>query len=139
LAFGVRATSFVNNVRVYFCDDIDKYYHMLDNHEFPVFKGYKNNKDDSLRSYVIKYFQANQGIVKKVIEDAYGIDFDSYFVKELNKLREMEEDGLITMDDDIINLTQKGKIYITNILMVFDQYPNWKEIFQFKSEEAETA
>jgi oxygen-independent coproporphyrinogen-3 oxidase len=134
IAFGPFCSSFINKIRVSHFDDLESYYEMLDNNQFPVKNGFKYSKDDLIRNYVVHYMQSNQGLDKKVIEDAYSIDFDDYFEKELNELKEMEEDGLLIMHDDQIKLTQGGRIYITNILMVFDKYPHWKEILSLRFE-----
>jgi oxygen-independent coproporphyrinogen-3 oxidase len=128
IGFGPFSSSFINGIGVNSYDKMKNYYAMLDNNEFPVKIGYQYNTDDLIRNYVIHYMQANLCIKKKIIEQAYRIDFDSYFKNELIKLKIMEDDGLLTIKDDVISLTKEGKIYVTNILMVFDSYPHWKEI-----------
>ena len=56
------------------------------------------------------------------LEVAYLIDFDSYFAAELAELREFEDLGLVTLEDDWITVTPKGRLLVRSICMVFDRY-----------------
>jgi oxygen-independent coproporphyrinogen-3 oxidase len=58
----------------------------------------------------------------QAIEQAYPVAFASYFAAELEKLGAMAEDGLVTVGDDWISVTPKGRMVIRNICMVFDRY-----------------
>ena len=57
-----------------------------------------------------------------VIEKQFGIDFRSYFSKEMDELQPMQEDGLINISNDTITVTPAGKLLIRNVCMVFDAY-----------------
>jgi oxygen-independent coproporphyrinogen-3 oxidase len=48
--------------------------------------------------------------------------FRDYFATELKELREFEQDGLVTFEDDWICVTPKGRLLIRNICMVFDRH-----------------
>jgi oxygen-independent coproporphyrinogen-3 oxidase len=56
------------------------------------------------------------------LEQAYPIAFASYFKPELEKLRALALDGLLTLDADWLSVTGKGRLLIRNICMVFDRY-----------------
>jgi oxygen-independent coproporphyrinogen-3 oxidase len=56
------------------------------------------------------------------IEIAHLIDFKSYFASELADLREMEEGGLLTIDDQWISVLPRGRLLVRGIAMVFDHY-----------------
>lgn len=56
------------------------------------------------------------------LEQAYPITFSSYFVSELDKLQELAELGLVTLDDEWISVTLKGRLLIRNVCMVFDRH-----------------
>jgi oxygen-independent coproporphyrinogen-3 oxidase len=59
---------------------------------------------------------------KRDIETKFGIDFETYFERELEELKPMEEDGLLTLSSDGIKVTPLGRLLIRNICMVFDVY-----------------
>ena len=56
------------------------------------------------------------------IEMAHPIRFSDYFAAELASLRLLEADGLLTLDEEWISVTMKGRLLIRNICMVFDRY-----------------
>jgi oxygen-independent coproporphyrinogen-3 oxidase len=55
-------------------------------------------------------------------EQAFPIVFAKYFGPELEQLRELERDGLVTVGGDWITVTMKGRLLIRNVCMVFDRY-----------------
>ena len=63
------------------------------------------------------------------IEKTFGISFEEHFEEELEKLKDMEKDGLLEIKDRVINVSPIGRLLIRNIAMVFDQYlPQKKEL-----------
>jgi oxygen-independent coproporphyrinogen III oxidase len=56
------------------------------------------------------------------VEQAYPISFSSYFAKELDQLRALEQEGLLKIDAEWLTVTLKGRLLIRNICMVFDRY-----------------
>jgi oxygen-independent coproporphyrinogen-3 oxidase len=55
-------------------------------------------------------------------ESAHAIVFADYFAGELAALRDLQEDGLVTVTPDAITVTPQGRLLIRNICMVFDRY-----------------
>ncbi|NBX20273.1 MAG: coproporphyrinogen III oxidase, partial [Betaproteobacteria bacterium] len=53
---------------------------------------------------------------------AYLLDFKTYFAAELNTLRGLEEQGLVTLDDNGIQVTSQGWFFVRAVAMVFDRY-----------------
>jgi oxygen-independent coproporphyrinogen-3 oxidase len=78
--------------------------------------------DDLIRRSVIQALMCNFALSKQALEVAYLIDFDSTFSVELSELREFEDLGLLTLKDDWIGVTAKGRFLIRSICMVFDRY-----------------
>ena len=54
--------------------------------------------------------------------DEHGIDFRTYFAKEIERLEPLVKDGLIELDGDGVAITQKGRLLLRSIAMVFDRY-----------------
>jgi oxygen-independent coproporphyrinogen-3 oxidase len=52
----------------------------------------------------------------------YGIDFNTYFAPELQRLLPYEEAGLITITPDAIRVTPKGRLFVRASGMVFDKF-----------------
>jgi len=56
------------------------------------------------------------------VELAHLIDFRRYFASELERLRGMQDDGLVTLSDKTIELTPMGWFFVRGVAMVFDKY-----------------
>ena len=59
---------------------------------------------------------------KTQIETQWHIKFDEYFAAELEELEGMVNDGLLTIEEDSIQVQDRGRLLIRNICMVFDHY-----------------
>jgi len=101
---------------------IRPYYFALDGGVLPTFRGIELNRDDLIRREVITELICNFRLDKGQIETKFGIDFDTYFESELEELKPMEEDGLLTLSSEGIRVTPLGRLLIRNICMVFDIY-----------------
>ena len=56
------------------------------------------------------------------LETAFPITFVDYFKSELEKLQDLADLGLLTIDDEWLSVTAKGRLLIRNICMAFDRY-----------------
>lgn len=119
---GVSAISAVGATYSQNVKTLDEYYDRLDNNELPIERGIKLNVDDMLRRFIIQMLMCNFELSLKSIELGYSITFAEYFASEMHKLREYEEDGLLSLDDDWLTVTPKGRLLIRNICMVFDRH-----------------
>jgi oxygen-independent coproporphyrinogen-3 oxidase len=54
----------------------------------------------------------------------FGIDFTRTFAPELEGLRGMEQDGLLSINDREIHVSHRGRPFLRNICMPFDAYLN---------------
>ncbi len=104
-----------------------EYFNALDNEIFPIMKGYKLNDDDVLRRHVITKIMCDFELDIKKVESEFGINFKEYFAAGLNSLKEMIEDDLVSVNDDMIKVTEMGRLLIRNIAMNFDGYIERKE------------
>lgn len=80
--------------------------------------------EDAIREDVIlKQLLGGNPIDKQMLQECFGIDFDSYFQEELSVLRGMEKDGLLLgVDSPRITVTPTGTYFIRAIAHVFDPY-----------------
>ena len=98
------------------------YYEAIDSGYLPTYRGIELNEDDLIRREVITELICNFRLEKEAIGEKFGIDFDSYFEKELQELSQMESDGLLKLSPERIEITPLGRLLIRNICMVFDVY-----------------
>ncbi|MBI3936960.1 MAG: oxygen-independent coproporphyrinogen III oxidase [Betaproteobacteria bacterium] len=101
---------------------LEEYYDALDRGTLPVMRGLELTADDLLRRAVIQALMCHFELSKESISIAYLIDFDRYFAAEIEELREYEKLGLLTLDENWITVSPKGRLLIRNICMVFDKY-----------------
>jgi oxygen-independent coproporphyrinogen-3 oxidase len=56
------------------------------------------------------------------VELAHLVDFKQYFSQEMESLAAMQEQGLLTIDDIGIHVTELGWFFVRGVAMVFDKY-----------------
>jgi len=59
---------------------------------------------------------------KPEIEQKYQINFDEYFAQELDALKPLEADGLVSLASKHIQVTEIGRLLVRNVAVVFDTY-----------------
>jgi len=116
-AIGAVGATYSQNAKT-----LDAYYEALDNNELPVVRGIALGMDDLLRRTVIGKLMCQFELSISAIEQAFPIAFGQYFADELVALRQLEFDGLVSIEGDWISVTMRGRLLIRNVCMVFDRY-----------------
>ncbi len=116
-SIGTVGRSFAQNVKT-----MDEYIERIDNDQLAVFRGVEIDDDDIIRRQVIMQLICHFKLNMKTFANDNNIDFNSYFADELKRLQAMRDDGLIELSDEMIEVTDKGRLLIRNICMVFDRY-----------------
>ncbi len=109
--------SYSQNVRT-----LDEYYDCLDRGELPTLRGIELTSDDLLRRSVIQSLMCQFELSIEAIEEAYLINFKSYFKGELASLEKLKQDGLIEWDGEWITVTPRGRIMVRAVAMIFDRH-----------------
>ena len=113
--------------------DMNEYEKAIDEGKLPVHRGIKLNRDDLIRKAVIMELMANFKLNIPKIEREFSINFKEYFKDSLKELEEFEEEGLVTVSDKEIKVSETGTMLIRNIVMPFDAYlkkiPEKKRVF----------
>jgi oxygen-independent coproporphyrinogen-3 oxidase len=122
IGMGITAISMVGDTYSQNVKTLDEYYPALDAGHLPVFRGVELNADDRLRRRVIMELICHYRLDFERVQAEYGIRFDEYFARELEDLRALEADGLLTLDAQGIRVGASGKLLIRNVCMVFDRY-----------------
>ncbi len=121
IAFGVSAISKVGATYSQNVKTLDEYYDRLDRNELPVLRGIELTADDILRRAVIQSIMCHFELSIESIEIAHLIKFNEYFAYELEKLAELQQEGLVTLEPGWINVTPRGRLLVRIIAMVFDR------------------
>ena len=87
-----------------------------------TFRGARLSDDDALRRAVIGNLLCHGVVVKREIEERFGIRFDETFSAAIARLAGPAEDGLVTLSRDEIRATPLGRIFLRNLAMPFDAY-----------------
>lgn len=93
-------------------------------------RGYRLSEDDRIRRAVIGRLLCHTVIIKREIEQEFGITFDEYFAPELARLEEPQAEGLVILGPDEIRVTPLGRIFIRNVAMTFDRYLEEQKMLQ---------
>jgi len=101
---------------------LEEYYDAIDHGRFAVVRGLALSRDDLVRRAVIMALMCQGEVLFESINLAYLIDFKSYFATELEALRELADQGLVTLDDGGIQVTAMGWYFVRAVAMAFDRY-----------------
>lgn len=122
MAFGISSIGKVGPTYSQNVKTLDEYYDRLDNDLMPVFRGIELNADDVLRRSIIQALMCHFELSIESIEIAHLIDFKKYFAAELADLKELEQGGLVKVEDKWISVLPAGRMLVRAISMVFDKY-----------------
>lgn len=116
-AIGRIGPSYSQNAR-----DLIGYYGALDSGKLPVARGLTLTADDLLRRELINALMCHAQLDIDAFEQRHGIDFPQYFAPALEKLRGMQDDGLVDLDARSLQVTERGRLLLRNVAMCFDAY-----------------
>jgi oxygen-independent coproporphyrinogen-3 oxidase len=116
-AIGAVGSTYSQNVKT-----LEAYYARIDSNELPIERGIALTMDDVLRRCLIQMLMCHFELSVSALEQAFPIVFADYFATEIERLRVLAGDGLLTVGPEWISVTLKGRLLIRNICMVFDRY-----------------
>ncbi|MGH9317796.1 MAG: oxygen-independent coproporphyrinogen III oxidase, partial [Thermoanaerobaculia bacterium] len=116
-AIGSIGSAYVQNAR-----ELPGYRAAVESEGAASFRGFRLSQDDRIRRTVIGNLLCHGAVVKKEIETASGISFDSYFADALERLARGAKDGLVELQREEIRATPLGRVFLRNLAMPFDAY-----------------
>ena len=122
IGFGVSAISQVHDNFSQNTISLEDYHSCLKRGRLPVIRGYHSHDDDLLRKEIIQQLACHFRLDIRQISKTWNIDFNQYFVAELKRLADMQNDGLLKFDKNEITVLQPGRLLVRNICMIFDRY-----------------
>ncbi|WP_421852059.1 oxygen-independent coproporphyrinogen III oxidase [Marinomonas sp.] len=128
VAFGVSAISDLNGVYIQNHTDLSIYRSSIEKGQLAIAKGYISDLDDRIRHQVIMTLTSQFELNAASIEQKYNIRFFEYFAEEVQNLTPMVEDDMLDINrsgmQTTIKVTERGRLLIRCICMVFDKYLN---------------
>jgi oxygen-independent coproporphyrinogen-3 oxidase len=119
---GVSAISGIGSCYAQNDRDVAPYRDRIERRGIATMRGYRLTGEDLLRRTVINRILCHGILHKSEIDQEFGIDFDTTFTPEIERLAPFVSDGLLELDADVIRTSMLGRIFIRNIAMVFDPY-----------------
>ena len=122
IAFGISGIGEVQGAFFQNEKKLSTYYEALDAGRLPVSRGYVLDEDDRVRQYVIQQIMCNFRIAKADVAERFGVDFEVYFARSLEALRELEEAGFVERTEEGLRVREEGRLFVRNVCMAFDRY-----------------
>jgi oxygen-independent coproporphyrinogen-3 oxidase len=116
-SIGRVGPTFSQNVKT-----LDEYYDLLNQGRLPVARGMALSRDDLVRRTVIMALMCQGSVLFESVELSHLVDFKQYFAPEMENMAAMQDQGLLTMDDAGIHVTELGWFFVRGVAMVFDKY-----------------
>jgi oxygen-independent coproporphyrinogen-3 oxidase len=118
-AIGKIGNSYAQNTKL-----LRDYYERIGRHQLAIVRGLTLTSGDRVRRDVIQALMCRGAVEFAAIEHDHCIDFREYFAAELERLGQLERDGLIEIADDAVRVSPRGRLLVRNVAMVFDAYLN---------------
>jgi oxygen-independent coproporphyrinogen-3 oxidase len=91
--------------------------------DLAILRGDSLTPDDRLRREVLQQLYSHRAIDRPILEQRFGIHFNSYFAGALTRLGGLVEDGLVCLERERIRLTPVlGRLLVRVVAAVFDRY-----------------
>jgi len=104
------------------------YYDMADytgsvlDDKFPTYREYELSEDDVLRKDIIQQIRNYFEVDLADISMKYGILVEEYFSNEIEKIKALEKDEILSFESGLIRLSEIGKRFTNIVCRVFDKY-----------------
>ncbi|WP_348698342.1 oxygen-independent coproporphyrinogen III oxidase [Duganella fentianensis] len=122
VALGVSAISAVGNSYSQNEKTLSAYYERIDAGALPIARGITLNADDVIRRTTINRLMCNFILDYDDLPLPDGVSGPEYFAAELERLKPLEELGLLCVGSRGVRVKMRGRLLIRNICMAFDQY-----------------
>jgi oxygen-independent coproporphyrinogen III oxidase len=122
IGLGVSAISRVGATYAQNAKTLIEYDDALRQRQLPIQRGLALTREDLLRRAVIMALMCQGRLEFESIAASYLVDVPSYFASELERLEQLANQGLVTLESGAIQVTPLGWYFVRAIAMVFDRY-----------------
>ena len=102
--------------------DLGSWEQAIDQGHLPVWRGMRLEEDDVIRADVIQQLMCHGTLDYRDLGRRHVIDFTKYFADALQRLRPLQDDGLVQLATDGLRATSRGRLLLRIIAMCFDRY-----------------
>lgn len=127
ISLGVSGIGNIGNLFAQNAITTMEYEALIEDGDLPIRKGIEVDDDDVLRAAVIQALMCYDSLSFDDFSTEHGIDFRSYFATEIKRLHALADDDLIKLDEAGVSITQKGRLLLRSIAMIFDRYIDQSE------------
>jgi oxygen-independent coproporphyrinogen-3 oxidase len=123
VAFGMTSISDVGGAYAQNLHRLKDWGDRVDAGVLPVERGTAMTGDDLARRFAINRVMCLLRLDLREIEERYGAEARSGVLASLaSGVRELEEDGLVTFDGEVLRVTPLGQLLVRNVAMLLDAY-----------------
>ncbi len=101
---------------------LPEYHDALAQHQFPIVRGLALTRDDIARRAIIMALMCQGRVEFESIEVAHLLSMPEAFAAELERLRPLQEMGLVMLREQSIQVTPLGWFFVRAVAMVFDRH-----------------
>ena len=116
-AIGEIAGAYVQNIR-----EAKPYEEAVEKTGFSVFRGFTLSEEDRRRQWIIQNLMCRFELSYAEYRERFGGDFESLYDEELSAVEKFVPDGIVSVDEHSIRVTETGRLFARNLAMAFDAY-----------------
>jgi len=118
-AIGEIGGSYFQNIR-----EAKNYEESVSHTGLAAFRGLLLSEEDKERKWIIQQLMCKFVLRYSDYQVRFGKDFKSQFESELNGLKGFASEGILSVTNEGISVSDLGRLFIRNVAMVFDAYLN---------------
>ncbi len=122
IGFGVSAISQLGELYYHTTHDLSTYQTASSNQQLAPAQGLLCNTDDQIRRSIIQALTCHFNVDLSSIEQRFKINCKEYFHEQWHTLKLMHDDGLLTLTEQELKMTEQGRFFTLAVCQVFDRY-----------------
>lgn len=122
IALGMSGIS--QSDRLYYQNEknLDDFYRLLDEGELPIKKAYVLTGEDKIRKKIIMQIMCKGEVDYEEFLTETSVNIPEKYSSELDQLDGFEADGLLIQTPNGFHITETGRLFLRNIVMIFDEH-----------------
>ena len=121
IGFGASAIGQLSQGYIQNISSLKQYRENIAAGKLPLERGIELSDDDRLRAHVIERIMCDLGVDLDEACEKFNVS-KATFVSEMEKMTPLSEDGLVTLQDNSITVTETGRPFVRLVAAVFDSY-----------------
>ncbi len=123
VAFGMTSISDIGGAYAQNAHKLKDWGDQVARGELPVERGASMTEDDVLRRFVINRVMCLLRLDLREVAEKYGPEARKAIEASLRAgVKELQDDGLVTFDGDVLKVLPLGQLLVRNVAMLFDAY-----------------